>query len=222
MIRHRGVALADASSLVFFGGFGALVLGSVLFLTGVWHQSVLRAGFELAPGPLLAGLFAFPGGLLGARLGHRAVGTAGLLLFIAGGAWWVLAVGAVPDYPGAYLPGSAPRRVRRRPDAALARRRRHRAPAARALRHRHRPLRHVPADRPGPRRGLPGGPPRHGHRRGGRAGLPPRLGLHGGCSLVSRLILGGSAPAHEPGCAARFGGRPFVADPEAYALAPGR
>ncbi|MGP0029895.1 MAG: MFS transporter [Acidimicrobiales bacterium] len=106
VIRHRGVALADASALVFFGGFGALVLGSVLFLTGVWHQSVLRAGFELAPGPLLAGLFAFPGGLLGARLGHRAVGTAGLLLFMASGAWWAWRIGAVPDYPGAYLPGS--------------------------------------------------------------------------------------------------------------------
>ena len=41
VIRHRAVALADASSLVFFAGFGALVLGGVLFLTGVWHESVL-------------------------------------------------------------------------------------------------------------------------------------------------------------------------------------
>ena len=80
VIRHRAVALADVSSLVFFGGFGALVLGGVLFLTGVWHESVLRAGFMIAPGPLLAGLTAFPAGLLGARLGHRIVGTAGALL----------------------------------------------------------------------------------------------------------------------------------------------
>ena len=77
VIRHRAVALADVSSLAFFGGFGALVLGGVLFLTGVWHESILRAGFMIAPGPLLAALTAFPGGLLGARLGHRAVGTAG-------------------------------------------------------------------------------------------------------------------------------------------------
>ena len=79
VIRHRAVALADVSSLVFFSGFGALVLGGVLFLTGVWHESVLRAGFMIAPGPLLAGLTAFPGGLLGARLGHRIVGTLGAL-----------------------------------------------------------------------------------------------------------------------------------------------
>jgi EmrB/QacA subfamily drug resistance transporter len=106
VIRHRAVALADVSSLIFFGGFGAMVLGGVLFLTGVWHESVLRAGLMIAPGPLLAGLTAFPGGLLGAKLGHRVVGTAGALFFAAGGAWWVTHAGATPDWAGAYLPGS--------------------------------------------------------------------------------------------------------------------
>ncbi len=106
VIRHRAVALADLSSLAFFSGFGALVLGGVLFLTGVWHESILRAGFMIAPGPLLAALTAFPGGLLGARVGHRAVGTAGSLLFAAGGLWWITHAGATPDWAGAYLPGS--------------------------------------------------------------------------------------------------------------------
>jgi EmrB/QacA subfamily drug resistance transporter len=106
VIRHRAVALADVSSLLFFGGFGALVLGGVLFLTGVWHESVLRAGFMIAPGPLLAGLTAFPGGVLGGRVGHRVVGTAGSLLFAGGGAWLATHVGATPDWAGDYLPGS--------------------------------------------------------------------------------------------------------------------
>ena len=106
VIRHRAVALADLSSLAFFGGFGALVLGGVLLLTGLWHESVLRAGFMIAPGPLLAGLTAFPAGLLGARVGHRAVGTVGALLFAAGGLWWITHVTAVPDWSGDYLPGS--------------------------------------------------------------------------------------------------------------------
>jgi hypothetical protein len=105
VIRHRAVALADLSSLAFFGGFGAMVLGGVLLLTGVWHESVLRAGFMIAPGPLLAGLTAFPGGLLGARFGHRVVGTLGSLLFAAGGVWWITHVSATPDWSGAYLPG---------------------------------------------------------------------------------------------------------------------
>ena len=106
VIRHRAVALADLSSLAFFGGFGALVLGGVLLLTGLWHESVLRAGFMIAPGPLLAGLTAYPGGLLGARFGHRAVGTVGALLFAAGGLWWITHVTAVPDWSGDYLPGA--------------------------------------------------------------------------------------------------------------------
>ena len=106
VIRHRAVALADVSSLAFFSGFGALVLGGVLFLTGVWHESILRAGFMIAPGPLLAALTALPAGLLGARVGHRAVGTVGSLLFAAGGLWWITHAGAVPDWAGAYLPGS--------------------------------------------------------------------------------------------------------------------
>ncbi len=106
VVRHRAVALADVSSLAFFSGFGALVLGGVLFLTGVWHESVLRAGFMIAPGPLLAGLTAFPGGVLGARLGHRIVGTAGSLCFAAGGLWLAARAGATPDWVGAYLPGS--------------------------------------------------------------------------------------------------------------------
>jgi EmrB/QacA subfamily drug resistance transporter len=106
VIRHRAVALADLSSLVFFGGFGALVLGGVLFLTGVWHESVLRAGFMIAPGPLLAGLTAFPGGLLTGRIGYRIVGTTGSLLFASGGLWWITHLGATPNFVGAYLPGS--------------------------------------------------------------------------------------------------------------------
>ena len=106
VIRHRAVALADLSSLAFFGGFGALVLGGVLLLTGLWHESVLAAGFMIAPGPLLAGITAFPGGLLGARFGHRAVGTVGALLFAASGVWWITHVGVTPDWAGAYLPGS--------------------------------------------------------------------------------------------------------------------
>jgi EmrB/QacA subfamily drug resistance transporter len=106
VIRHRAVALADLSSLVFFGGFGAMVLGGVLFLTGVWHEPVLRAGFMIAPGPLLAALCAFPGGLLGARISHRAVGTVGSLIFAGSAAWWITRTGVTPDYVGAYLPGS--------------------------------------------------------------------------------------------------------------------
>jgi EmrB/QacA subfamily drug resistance transporter len=101
----RGVALADLAGLAFFAGFGAMILGSVLFLTGIWHHSVLRAGLEIAPGPAMAALSAVPGGLLAVRHGTRRVGMLGSALFAAGGIWWATAVGISPDYAASFLPG---------------------------------------------------------------------------------------------------------------------
>src|SRR5262249_41214064 len=47
MLRVRAFSLANAAALVFFAGFGALLLSSVLLLTEVWHYSVLTTGFAL-------------------------------------------------------------------------------------------------------------------------------------------------------------------------------
>ena len=179
VIRHRAVALADLSSLVFFAGFGAMVLGGVLFLTGVWHEPVLRAGFMIAPGPLLAALVAYPGGLLGARL-QPPVGRHGRQPDLRRR----LRLVDHPHRVGAGLRGRLPprrhrHRHRRRAHAALARWGRHRPAAPGAFRHRDRPVRHVPADRAGTRCGLPRRRARHHHRGGRRARLPSRLDLHG-------------------------------------------
>jgi MFS family permease len=105
LLRTRSFALANAGALLFFMAFGAMLLASVLFLTGVWHESVLRAGLQIAPGPATAALFAVPAGLLAARVGERVTGAVGALLFAAGGAWWLSRIGATPDYAGSFLPG---------------------------------------------------------------------------------------------------------------------
>src|SRR3954453_4145662 len=105
LLRTRSFALANVGALLFFMAFGAMLLSSVLFLTQVWHASVLRAGLEIAPGPATAALFAVPAGLLAARLGERVTGAVGALLFAAGGAWWVTRIGATPDYVASFLPG---------------------------------------------------------------------------------------------------------------------
>ena len=107
LIRIRSVALANAGALLFFSAFGAMVLGTVLFLTGVWHESIIRAGLQIAPGPLMAATFAVPGGLLGARFGQRAVGMTGTLLFAVAGLWWHTHLTATPDYAADFLPGMA-------------------------------------------------------------------------------------------------------------------
>jgi MFS family permease len=77
----------------------------VLFLTGVWGHSILRAGLEIAPGPAMAALFSVPGSRLAERHGERLVGAAGALLFALGGVWWITQVGATPSYGADYLPG---------------------------------------------------------------------------------------------------------------------
>ena len=105
MLRNRSFALANAGALLFFMAFGAMLLGNVLFLTGVWHHSVLRAGLEIAPGPLMAALFAVPGSRVAERFGERVTGSAGGLLFAAGGVIWLASVTATPDYAGSIFVG---------------------------------------------------------------------------------------------------------------------
>jgi EmrB/QacA subfamily drug resistance transporter len=104
IFRIRSVALANIGALLFYAAFGAMILGSALFLTELWHHSVLRAGLEIAPGPLAAAAFAVPGGLLATRYGNGVIGFAGSTLFAAGGAWWGIATGSSPDYLVSFLP----------------------------------------------------------------------------------------------------------------------
>jgi EmrB/QacA subfamily drug resistance transporter len=105
LLEVRSFALANLGALLFFMAFGAMLLASVLFLTGVWHESVLRAGLQIAPGPAMAATFAVPAGLLAARVGERVTGSLGAILFAAGGAFWVTRIGPTPDYAGTFLPG---------------------------------------------------------------------------------------------------------------------
>jgi MFS family permease len=105
LLRVRSFTLANAAMLAFGAAFAAMLLSNVLFLTGVWHESALQAGFSLAPGPLMAATFAVPTGRLAGRLGQRRVAGAGCLLFAAGGLWWLWRVGAAPHYATELLPG---------------------------------------------------------------------------------------------------------------------
>jgi EmrB/QacA subfamily drug resistance transporter len=105
ILRIKAVALADVATMLFMAGFGAMIFASTLFLTGVWHRSILRAGLELAPGPLTAAIFAVPGGLLAAKHGVRLVGLAGSVLFAIAGVWWAATVESSPNYVSSFLPG---------------------------------------------------------------------------------------------------------------------
>jgi hypothetical protein len=105
LLRVRAFAAANVASVLFFVGFAAMLLGSVLFLTQVWGETALGAGLKIAPGPATAAVFAVAGGVLSGKLGPRAVGAIGATLFALGGAWWATRLGATPHYAADYLPG---------------------------------------------------------------------------------------------------------------------
>jgi hypothetical protein len=105
MLRVRSYGIAVGASLLFFGGFGAMLLAGVLFLTSVWHESVLSAGLMLFPGPATATVFTLPSARLGARVGYRIPGLVGSALFAAGSLWYITQTGEQPHYLSEYLPG---------------------------------------------------------------------------------------------------------------------
>lgn len=105
LLRVRSFAIANLAAMVFFAGFGAMLLSGVLLLTEVWGYSALRAGLALSPGPLMAAAFAVPSGRLGGRIGQRPVAVAGGITFAAGFALILATVGADPAYASTFLPG---------------------------------------------------------------------------------------------------------------------
>jgi EmrB/QacA subfamily drug resistance transporter len=105
MLRVRSFALANIAGVLFFAAFGGMLLGGVLWLTQVWDYSVLTAGLALAPGPLMAAIFAAPSGRLADRFGQRAVGIPGALLFALSFAWFEWRMGLDRAYLADYLPG---------------------------------------------------------------------------------------------------------------------
>ncbi len=107
MLRVRSFALAVAASVLFFAGFGAMLLTGVLFLTGVWHRSALGAGLMLFPGPAMAALFSVPSARLGARYGFRLPGLAGTVLFVFGSFWYITHTSSHVAYAADFLPGMA-------------------------------------------------------------------------------------------------------------------
>jgi MFS family permease len=106
LFSQRSFSAANAATLVYAAGFFAMLLGNILFLTGVWHYSIIRAGLAVTPGPLVVAVVAGPAGKLAGRYGFRPVLLAGAAFFAAGLAWYVAVAGNTPDYLGQWLPGT--------------------------------------------------------------------------------------------------------------------
>jgi EmrB/QacA subfamily drug resistance transporter len=106
LFRVRSFTVANAGALFFATGFFALLLCNVLFLTTIWHYSVLGAGAALTPGPIAAAGMAPLAGRLADRFGQRVIAVPGSLLFAAGSVVFVLGTGQAAHYWSAFLPAA--------------------------------------------------------------------------------------------------------------------
>ncbi len=105
LFAHRSFRIGNLGTLLFAAAFFSLILGNVLFLTGVWGYTVLQAGAATLPGPVLSTVVAGPAGRLADRFGHRAVIVPGTIFFAAG-VMVLRSAGAEPDWLGLWLPGA--------------------------------------------------------------------------------------------------------------------
>lgn len=105
LFAHHSFRIGNLGTLLFAAAFFSLILGNVLFLTGVWGYTILQAGAATLPGPTASTVFAGPAGKLADRFGHRAVIVPGTIVF-AVGVMILRSAGAEPDWLGLWLPGS--------------------------------------------------------------------------------------------------------------------
>ncbi len=105
LLRIRAFALSNGVTIVMAAGFYAYTLCNVLFLTGVWRYSVLRAGLALTPGPFTAMAVAGPASRAVKRVGHRAVVVPGALVWAGGMFFLASRAGVQADFLGVWLPG---------------------------------------------------------------------------------------------------------------------
>ena len=106
LLRSRTFSGSFAASILYYAAFGAFVLNSVEFLTGVWHYSAVLAGLAIGPGPLMVLPFArLVAPRLAARLGGPGrVAVIGCAVNAGAQLLWLIMLQAQPAYLTHLLP----------------------------------------------------------------------------------------------------------------------
>jgi EmrB/QacA subfamily drug resistance transporter len=104
LFEARNFRWANGATLVYATGFNAMFLGNVLFLTRVWHYSIMRAGLAIAVGPLIVAVTAPFFGRLAGRIGQRRLLVPGGLVWASGGLVLLSRMSTTPAYVTSYLP----------------------------------------------------------------------------------------------------------------------
>jgi len=105
VLRQRGLVCANALTALGATGYFMYLLSNVLFFTGVWQYSALRAGVAVLPSAAVAAALARPAGCFADKHGHGLPILAGGALWGAGCLFWALRMGTHPAYLGGFLPG---------------------------------------------------------------------------------------------------------------------
>ena len=105
LVRRPGFVSANVMTAVGAVGYFMYLLGNVLFLTGVWHYSPLRAGLATLPSAVVAALVAPVAGRFADHGRHALPLMSGCALWTAGCLLWAARMGSHPAYLAAFLPG---------------------------------------------------------------------------------------------------------------------
>jgi len=106
LFRARSFRLANTAAFLYSMGFFAMLLGNILFLTSVWHYSILNAGLAVTPGPLVVAVVSGPAGKIASKYGFRPVLLIGFATYAAGVLWYVWRVHLAAHYLTLWLPGT--------------------------------------------------------------------------------------------------------------------
>ncbi len=176
LLRSRTFSGAFAASILYYAGFGAFVLNSVEFLTGVWHYSAVVAGLAIAPGPLMVLPFArvVAPRLAGWLGGPGRVAVIGCVVNAAGQLLWFAQIQEQPGLPDPPAARATARRGRCRPRHSLAAGGGQRRAHPGQVRHRKRDPEHRAPGRHRARGGRAGGDPHPRVPRRPHRQLPPR------------------------------------------------
>ena len=106
LFQVRSFSVATTGTLLFGTAFYGQILCNVLFLSGVWHYTILRTAVAILPSPLVAAMVAPVAGRLADRYGYRRIVAPAAACFALGSTWLATATGAEPDYLRHFLPAA--------------------------------------------------------------------------------------------------------------------
>ncbi len=106
LFASRSFSAANLATLFYAAGFFANLLCSVVFLTSVWHYSIVSAGLATSAPALVVVILSGPVGWAAGITGFRPLLVAGGMCMAVALAGLATAIGTHPDYWGRWFPAS--------------------------------------------------------------------------------------------------------------------